>query len=418
MMTAALVLAITSSASAGGVRIDTERIGLTAGLLATAPAFYLLVPEPPSGWQDSILFDRPARDLLRLRAPDDRKAAAIASDVIQNVLVLYPFVIDAGLVGLAIDRDPDLALDLALESLEAFALELALVFATKRIVGRVRPAVEPCPDTGGYACRSNAARRSFLSGHTTASFTGAGLLCAQHRRPLYGGGLPDALACAAGLVLATVAGALRVASDEHHATDVVVSAGVGLLSGYVFPTLAHPRASGATDAVRLDGSARLTALAGGGSTGGARAFAAGMGIDLGQMWWWDRGRTAGVELGGSALFARSVADSSFREGRARVRAAWSALRLGAELAYRAEEDRAGTRTGVLLGPSLAIGSFEEETSIVASIAWLPILDGRSDHVEASLEISFLRYATASIELRRSLDRGGLALVAIGGRLPW
>ena len=52
---------------------------------------------------------------------------------------------------------------------------------------------------------------SFTSGHTLMSFAGAGLTCVHHMHlPLYGGGLPDSLACAAAIGLAHAEGFLRV----------------------------------------------------------------------------------------------------------------------------------------------------------------------------------------------------------------
>ncbi|HEV8549343.1 MAG TPA: phosphatase PAP2 family protein, partial [Polyangiaceae bacterium] len=81
---------------------------------------------------------------------------------------------------------------------------------------------------------------SFMSGHTTIAFTGAGLICAHHQHlPLYGGGAPDLLACIAALGAATTAGAMRVAADKHYATDVLLGMGVGLFAGYGLPNLLH-----------------------------------------------------------------------------------------------------------------------------------------------------------------------------------
>jgi hypothetical protein len=49
----------------------------------------------------------------------------------------------------------------------------------------------------------------------------------------------DAAACATGLALATAVGVLRIAADRHYATDVLLGAGVGLLSGWLLPWLLH-----------------------------------------------------------------------------------------------------------------------------------------------------------------------------------
>jgi membrane-associated phospholipid phosphatase len=102
---------------------------------------------------------------------------------------------------------------------------------------------EECAKDPSYAanCSSGAnLNASFLSGHTTIAFAGAGLMCAHHMHlPLYGSVVADALACATGLAAATTAGALRVMSDNHYTTDVLLGAGVGLFGGYVWPMMWH-----------------------------------------------------------------------------------------------------------------------------------------------------------------------------------
>jgi membrane-associated phospholipid phosphatase len=57
--------------------------------------------------------------------------------------------------------------------------------------------------------------------------------------PLYGGGLPDVLACAIPLVVATGVSVLRLAADRHYASDVIVGALAGFGGGFGLPTLLH-----------------------------------------------------------------------------------------------------------------------------------------------------------------------------------
>jgi membrane-associated phospholipid phosphatase len=109
----------------------------------------------------------------------------------------------------------------------------------------VRPAERGCQGDPNYSDKcSNAAdlNSSFLSGHTTLAFASAGLMCAHHQNlALYGGGAADVLACLGALSAASAAGVLRVMSDNHYASDVLLGTGVGLLGGYGLPTLLHYR---------------------------------------------------------------------------------------------------------------------------------------------------------------------------------
>ena len=74
---------------------------------------------------------------------------------------------------------------------------------------------------------------------------------ADGAEPVYGGGAADGVACAGAFVVAGVTGALRVASDQHYLSDVLVGATVGTLVGLGLPWLLHYR-FGAADAGAAD----------------------------------------------------------------------------------------------------------------------------------------------------------------------
>jgi membrane-associated phospholipid phosphatase len=59
--------------------------------------------------------------------------------------------------------------------------------------------------------------------------------------PLYGGGLPDGLACGLLLAISAVDGVGRLVADKHYASDVITGALVGSAIGYLTPTLLHYR---------------------------------------------------------------------------------------------------------------------------------------------------------------------------------
>ena len=114
-------------------------------------------------------------------------------------------------------------------------------------MGRVRPVEKGCATDPDYASKCSdpvALNQSFVSGHTAVAFTGAGLTCAHHRHlPLYGGGAPDVLICAATLAAASATGVLRIVSDDHYSTDVLLGMSLGLASGWLLPELLHYGAS-------------------------------------------------------------------------------------------------------------------------------------------------------------------------------
>ncbi|HKO91027.1 MAG TPA: phosphatase PAP2 family protein, partial [Polyangiaceae bacterium] len=116
------------------------------------------------------------------------------------------------------------------------------VALTGESLGRVRPAENGCKTDPEYSskCDSSSLNKSFLSGHTAIAFTGAGLMCAHHQHlPLYGGGAADIATCWAALAAASAASVMRITSDNHYATDVLLGAGIGLTSGYVLQRWLH-----------------------------------------------------------------------------------------------------------------------------------------------------------------------------------
>lgn len=71
-------------------------------------------------------------------------------------------------------------------------------------------------------------KRSFYSGHTSAAFTSAGLVCMQTSEKKY---------CYTALGMASLTGYLRMAGNWHWFSDVFVGATVGFFNGRYIPTL-------------------------------------------------------------------------------------------------------------------------------------------------------------------------------------
>jgi len=217
-------------------------LAFTSGLSLQVAEALFLYPKPRRNWEGGIVFDDAARNVLRLRTRHERETASMASDILYYTLATYPLVVDAGIVAAGVHGSSEVAVELLAMDLEAYALTGAIALTAEKI-GRVRPEDRGCQGNPGYSknCGNDAKlNTSFLSGHTTIAFTGAGLICAHHQHlPLYGGGAPDAAACVAALTAASAAGALRIMADKHYSTDVLLGVGVGLLGGYGLPTLLH-----------------------------------------------------------------------------------------------------------------------------------------------------------------------------------
>ena len=201
-----------------------------------------LTPTPRvARWEGGILFDDVVRDALVYRTARARAVAGLVSDILwvgTNVNVWA----ESTLVPLATDRwNTDVAFEMTTIGFETFAPVTAASLVGRRLSARARPSTEPCrkdPSHEPYCGRRML--ESFPSGHTATSFVSAALSCANHRfLPLYGGGLADDLACGALLTAAATSGFLRIASDRHYASDVLIAAALGLVVGYGVPTLLH-----------------------------------------------------------------------------------------------------------------------------------------------------------------------------------
>ena len=231
-------------------RFRPAEIGVTAGLSLQVAATMFLYPDPKANWHGGILWDDAVRNGLRLHSRSARQTAGAVSDAIYYGLLAYPLVVDAGIVAGGVHGSGDIAVQLLAMDLESFAVAGAIAMTAEKI-GRVRPEERGCRTDPNYSkdCGKPAQlNASFMSGHTTIAFTGAGLICAHHQNlPLYGGGAPDLIACITALSAATTAGAMRISSDKHYSTDVLLGMGVGLFSGYGLPTLLHYGAGASGD---------------------------------------------------------------------------------------------------------------------------------------------------------------------------
>ncbi|MGB0678601.1 MAG: phosphatase PAP2 family protein [Polyangiales bacterium] len=212
---------------------------LTVGM---ALGRYTLPEAEQARWRGAILTDNAARALFRLDTASAQSRAAESSDILLYSLIAYPTLVDAVLVAGAGHQSPAVAAQMVAINAQAFALTTMLTVLAKSVAARERPFGRECDGQGaaGGRCQDANRYKSFFSGHAATAFTGAGLVCAHHQAlPLYGGGVADSSACALSLAAASTVGVLRMMADKHYSTDVLLGAGVGLLSGYFLPRILH-----------------------------------------------------------------------------------------------------------------------------------------------------------------------------------
>jgi membrane-associated phospholipid phosphatase len=204
-------------------------------------------------WEGAILFDDPVRRALRGRSRSARDSARTVGDLFYRVGAVLPTLVDGLFVTLAVRRAPDVAGQMLLVNLEAYALTGAVLTTSENVVGRARPSAAPCELDPEYEafCGKPDKTQSFPSGHVGVVAIGAGLTCAHHRYlGLYGAPWADAAACAVGLGTAVATGVARIVNDRHYASDVLSSLIVGTASGYAVPALLYYQAGGERMAAR------------------------------------------------------------------------------------------------------------------------------------------------------------------------
>ncbi|MEO8182474.1 MAG: phosphatase PAP2 family protein [Deltaproteobacteria bacterium] len=196
---------------------------------------FFFQPETDADWTGPILLDRPLQNALRASSARARSRANAWSNVLLASSALHLALIDPWLVAAWIHRRPDVAWQMTVIDGEIFGLTELSNRLTKRLVGRERPYGERCeadPDIGN--CSTEVRYRSFFSGHATASSTFAGLTCAHHQKlGLYGSFAADLGACVASAGVTLTTGLLRIASDDHWWSDVVVGHLLGFSAGYL-----------------------------------------------------------------------------------------------------------------------------------------------------------------------------------------
>lgn len=208
-------------------------------------------------WRGGILFDEDFRAAFRLAEVGEQETARTISDIALGATILTAGV-DGSIVPLAQGNT-----DLAWQAQFAHALALGITMSggevVKRMTSRARPYERECaarPERAG--CRDSDTFESFYSLHSGVAFTSAGFSCSMHlSRSLYGDLAADATSCAISLAMATTTGLLRVLSDRHYLSDVLIGAALGFLVGYVVPLAIVPERGVRPDDVAPPGQSTI-----------------------------------------------------------------------------------------------------------------------------------------------------------------
>ncbi len=221
---------------------------VTVGASALTLTAAIVKPRAQHSLSGPIGFDEDVRNALRADTLDLRYKFRDVSDIGLSVAVSWPFVGDALTAAWWYRGSREAAQEMALIDLETLAISGAIQGMTNVIVSRERPFGPDCgkgelPDDA-IDCDGSFHYRSFFSGHSSFSFTGAALVCIHHMENELLGPPWDALSCATGYAVAASTAAFRVVADVHYASDVLLGAAMGTLVGYGVPLLHYRKLGG------------------------------------------------------------------------------------------------------------------------------------------------------------------------------
>src|SRR4051812_2809780 len=154
-------------------------VGLAGGAITLAMA--MVPPVHTHAIQGPVLFDTSVRDALRAPGLQVRYTYRDFSDLGVSLALTWPFFADALTTAWWYRGSRDTAEQMALIDLEALGVIGAVQGMTNVLVSRERPYGGDCGNgelpSQADDCVGSTRYRSFFSGHTAFSFTGAALIC-------------------------------------------------------------------------------------------------------------------------------------------------------------------------------------------------------------------------------------------------
>jgi len=231
-------------------RFSTADFLITGAGAGVTLAAAVVNPRAQHSLSGGLWFDESVRNALRADSLPNRYIFRDASDVGLSLMVSWPFVADALTTAWWYRGSRETAQEMALIDLETLAVSGAVQGVTNVLVSRERPYGRDCGSqelpNDSLDCANAVHYRSFFSGHSSFSFTGAALICIHHFENELLGAPWDALSCAGGYAVATTTATFRVVSDVHYASDVLTGALLGTLVGYGVPWLHYSHRASAT----------------------------------------------------------------------------------------------------------------------------------------------------------------------------
>lgn len=188
-------------------------------------------------------FDDSVRDAIRARTYDGYVRARDISDVGLTLLINQRIVDSAFVTWWGYDKG-SVAWQMAMIDLQVVTFTAAVNGVVAGVAARERPykgSLCTAPeDEQTSDCTGNNRYRSFFSGHASTAWALAGLTCMHHANlPTYGHPIADGAACVGAVGVAGTVATMRVVSDQHWASDIIVGSAFGLASGLTIPWVFH-----------------------------------------------------------------------------------------------------------------------------------------------------------------------------------
>lgn len=204
----------------------------TGALFTGALAITLGADALASPWSEAGPIDGALAEGLSLRSARARRRASTASYVFGGLALSMPF----SDVAVAFADHTAVAGNLAQITTLSLASVTLVTSFLKYVVLRTRPSADECQTADCAASRY----RSFPSGHASLAFTAASLSCTYHLRVgIYGSRAADIAACGTSLAFALTTAVLRMVARKHYLSDVLVGGALGVLAGWVLPSLLY-----------------------------------------------------------------------------------------------------------------------------------------------------------------------------------
>jgi membrane-associated phospholipid phosphatase len=210
---------------------------VAVSIAAVGTAFFETQNREPdeAKWRHTNGFDETMRDIFRLESRTARDATQNASEFLMGIMIAAPFLETFSTLGVR-DSSWSTQWQTQMVNVESFTFTSLVSSVLQNLFTRERPFVRNCENGD---CEGYLKNRSMPSGHMAFALTGAGLICTHQKYQEIYDPETERSVCATGVGIAVVDGVLRIISDRHYTTDVLVGAAIGYFSGFILPRWLH-----------------------------------------------------------------------------------------------------------------------------------------------------------------------------------